>query len=51
MRNRLVTLLLVCVIFITAATVALAGGDQVRGDKAVGPATQVQTQDPPPFQP
>ena len=51
MRNRLVTLLLVCVIFAVAATVALAGGGKVRGEDGLGSVNQVQVQDPPPFQP
>ncbi len=29
----------------------LAGGDQVRGENGQGTVSQVQVQDPPPFQP
>jgi len=50
---RKVVLVLLVVIALSIATVspALANGDQVRGEKAEGPAFQVQEQDPPPFEP
>jgi hypothetical protein len=51
MRKTFVTLLIVGLLVLITALPALAGGDQVRGDKAQGAAGQVQVQDPPPFQP
>jgi hypothetical protein len=51
MKKSLVSLLLVVVLLIVAAMPAFAGGGQVRGEKAQGPATQVQVGNPPPFQP
>jgi len=51
MRKMLVNLLIVGLLVLITAIPALAGGDQVRGDNAQGSATQVQVQDPPPFQP
>jgi len=50
MRKMLVNLLIVGLLVLITAIPALAGGDQVRGDNAQGSATQVQVQDPPPFQ-
>jgi hypothetical protein len=54
MKKKLANLMMVTlvVLFLLVMTVpAFAGGGQVRGDKAQGSATQVQVQDPPPFQP
>ena len=50
---RKIVLVLLIVIALSIATVSpvFAGGDQLRGDKAEGPAYQAQEQDPPPFQP
>ena len=51
MRRIALVLLVVAALSISMVSPVLAGGDQVRGDKAEGPAYQVQEQDPPPFQP
>jgi hypothetical protein len=51
MKKTLASLLIIVVLLLVAAMPAFAGGDQVRGDKAQGSATQVQVQDSPPFQP
>jgi hypothetical protein len=51
MKKTLASLLIVAALLLVSAIPALAGGDQVRGDKAQGSANQVQVQDPPPFQP
>lgn len=51
MKKTLVNLLIAVLLTLAMALPAFAGGDQVRGDNAQGPATQVQIQDPPPFQP
>lgn len=51
MKKTVFSLLIVIVLLIVAAMPAFAEGGQVRGDNAQGPATQVQIQDPPPFQP
>jgi hypothetical protein len=50
--NRIILVMLMVIVLVLALAIpALAGGDQVRGDKSAGSATQVQVQDPPPFQP
>ena len=51
MNKIVLALLIVAALSISIVSPVLAGGDQVRGDKAEGPAYQVQEQDPPPFQP
>ncbi|MBN1190374.1 MAG: hypothetical protein JXA46_11525 [Dehalococcoidales bacterium] len=51
MKKMLIGLSMAAILVIALAVPAFAGGDQVRGDKADGPANQVQIQDPPPFQP
>jgi hypothetical protein len=51
MKKTLASLLLVALLVLVTAMPAFAGGDQVRGDNAAGPATQVQIGNPPPFQP
>ena len=51
MKKVLFILLLVVALSVSVVSPVLAGGDQVRGDKAEGPAYQIQEQDPPPFQP
>jgi hypothetical protein len=51
MKKTLVNLLIAAVLILVTALPALAEGGQVRGDNAQGSATQVQVQDPPPFQP
>jgi hypothetical protein len=54
MKNKMSNLLMVAtiVLILLIATIPVfASGGQVRGDKALGPAYQVQVQDPPPFQP
>jgi hypothetical protein len=51
MKKTLTGLLIVVVLLLVAAMPAFAEGGQVRGDNAQGTATQVQIQDPPPFQP
>ena len=45
-----VAVLVVCMLFVLASTSVLAGGDKVRGERGEGAVTQVQVQDPPPFQ-
>ena len=50
MKKVLFILLLVVALSVSVVSPVLAGGDQVRGDKAEGPACQIQEQDPPPFQ-
>lgn len=45
-------MVIVIVVLLLATTMpAVASGGQIRGEKAQGSATQVQIQDPPPFQP
>jgi hypothetical protein len=51
MKKTLTTALIVLALTLLAALPAFAEGGMVRGDNAKGPATQVQIQDPPPFQP
>jgi hypothetical protein len=54
MKNKLTNLLTIAIVvllLLVTTVPAFAGGDQMRGDKAQGSATQVQVQDPPPFQP
>lgn len=51
MKKIIIVLLVVIALSISIVSPVFAGGDQVRGDKAEGPAYQVQEQDPPPFQP
>lgn len=54
MKKKLTSLLMIAIIVLVLLVTtipAFAGGDQVRGDKAQGSATQVQVMDPPPFQP
>ena len=51
MKKIVLVLLVVVALSISMVSPVLAGGGQERGDKAEGPAYQVQEQDPPPFQP
>ena len=51
MKKIVLVLLVVIALSISIVSPVFAGGDQVRGDKAEGPAYQEQEQDPPPFQP
>jgi hypothetical protein len=51
MRKIILALVVVVALSISLAAPVFAGGDKVRGEKAIGPANQVQNQDPPPFQP
>lgn len=51
MRNSFLSLLVAFVILMALASPAYAGGDKVRGEGGQGSVTQVQVQDPPPFQP
>ena len=44
-------MLIVAALCVFTTSVAFAGGDQNRGDEGQGTITQVQVQDPPPFQP
>jgi len=49
--KKLILSLLVAVMVVLASSVpAFAGGDKVRGDNGQGTVSQVQVQDPPPFQ-
>ena len=41
--------LIVAALCVFTTSVAFAGGVQVRGEKGKGDVTQVQVQDPPPF--
>jgi hypothetical protein len=51
MKRILVNLLIAVLLTLVMALPVFAEGGQVRGDNAQGSATQVQVQDPPPFQP
>jgi hypothetical protein len=51
MKRMILGLMVAIMLILSLAVPIFAGGDQVRGDKAEGSATQVQVQDPPPFQP
>ena len=51
MKRMLLDLLIVVLLTLAMALPAFAEGGQVRDDNAQGSATQVQVQDPPPFQP
>ena len=51
MKRTIATLLAIGILLIVTASPIFAGGDQVRGDKGQGAVTQVQVQNPPPFQP
>jgi hypothetical protein len=51
MKKVSVVLLVAVTLFVLVVSSALAGGDQVRGDKGEGSVNQVQIQNPPPFQP
>jgi hypothetical protein len=51
MKKMFISLLIVIAVSLAVALPALAGGDQVRGDNGQGAVTQVQVQNPPPFQP
>lgn len=51
MKKKLAGLLIALILSLLVTMPALAEGGQVRGDNAQGSATQVQVQDPPPFQP
>lgn len=51
MKKMFASLSIVVLLLLLVTMPASAGGDQVRGDEAQGPAKQVQIQDPPPFQP
>lgn len=51
MKKMIIVLLVVVALSLSTVSSVFAGGDQVRGDKAEGPAYQTQEQDPPPFQP
>jgi hypothetical protein len=51
MKKTLASLLLVAILSLVVALPAFAGGDQVRGENGQGTVTQVQVQNPPPFQP
>lgn len=54
MKKKFTNLLMAAIVsllLLITATPALASGGQVRGDNGQGSVTQVQVQDPPPFQP
>jgi len=51
MRRTILTVPIAALLLAASVSSALAGGDQVRGDKGQGAVNQVQVQDPPPFQP
>ena len=49
MKKTIITSLLIVAILLLAVTMTFAGGDQVQGDKAAGPAEQYQYGCPNPF--
>ncbi|MFC2000621.1 hypothetical protein ACFLXE_07725 [Chloroflexota bacterium] len=52
MVKKMILILLVTVaLLISTTSIAVAGGDQVRGEKGQGAVNQVQVKDPPPFFP
>ena len=51
MKSKILSLLLVVILVLMTASPVLAGGGKVRGENGQGSVTQVQVQDPPPFQP
>lgn len=51
MKQKMIILILVCLLLLTSTFTVLAGGDKVRGDKGVGDVSQHQVMDPPPFNP
>jgi hypothetical protein len=51
MKKAIFAMTVVMILVLSLAIPASAGGDQVRGDNGQGGVTQVQVQDPPPFQP
>lgn len=51
MKKAIVTALLVSMLFVFVSAPVAAGGGQVRGALGQGAVSQVQVQDPPPFQP
>ena len=51
MKKVMLVVLVAALVFAMATWSAFAGGDKERGDKGQGEVTQVQVQDPPPFQP
>ena len=51
MKKILTSLLIIGLLVLLTAMPALAEGGKVRGDNGQGAITQVQVQDPPPFQP
>ena len=51
MKRLSLTVMMVVALLMATVTPALAGGDKVRGENGQGSVTQVQVQDPPPFQP
>ena len=46
MKKIVLVLLVAITLFIFTVSPVFAGGDQVRGDKAEGPAYQIQEQEP-----
>ena len=51
MKKIVIVLLVVIALSVFTVSPVFAGGGQVQGENAEGPAYQVQEQDPPPFQP
>ena len=51
MKSKILSLLLVVILLLMSTAPVFAGGGKVRGESGQGSVTQVQVQDPPPFQP
>ena len=51
MKQTYLTVMFVLALLLATAAPAYAGGGKVRGDNGQGSVTQIQVQDPPPFQP
>lgn len=49
--TKLLIVVVIVVLLLATTIPAVASGGKVRGDKAQGSASQIQIQDPPPFQP
>ena len=49
-KRTLCAIVAVVVLVVSLASTAFASGDKVMGERGLGEVTQVQVQDPPPFQ-
>jgi hypothetical protein len=50
MKKTFYLFLVLVILAVVFASTAMAGGDKVRGENGQGSVSQVQIQDPPPFQ-